>query len=111
MSTPNPPTIRALDRRECEEILARNHVGRLAYTRDGHVDIEPLHYVYSDGWIYGRTSHGAKWNAVTYTWAPVAFEVDEVAGLFDWRSVVLHGGFYAIPQDGAEWEQAEWRRG
>ncbi|HYH83585.1 MAG TPA: pyridoxamine 5'-phosphate oxidase family protein [Longimicrobium sp.] len=111
MSTPTPPTIRALDRRECEEILARNHVGRLAYTRQGHVDIEPLHYVYSDGWIYGRTSHGAKMDAVSYTWAPVAFEVDEVEGLFHWRSVVLHGGFYAIPEDGAEWEQAEWRRG
>jgi hypothetical protein len=110
MST-QPPAIRALDRRECEEILARNHVGRLAYSREGHVDIEPLHYVYHEGWIYGRTSHGAKTDAVGHTWAPVAFEVDEVEGLFQWRSVVLHGGFYSIPEEGAEWEQAEWRRG
>ena len=105
------PTIRPLDRSECEAILARNHVGRLAYTRDGHVDIEPLHYVFYDGWIYGRTSHGTKMDAVGYTWSPVAFEVDEIEGLFQWRSVVVHGGFYAIPEQGAEWERAEWRHG
>lgn len=109
MST--PPTIRTLDRGECEAILARNHVGRLAYTRDNHVDIEPLHYVFHDGWIYGRTSHGAKMESVGYTWSPVALEVDEVEGLFQWRSVVVHGGFYVIPEQGAEWEEDEWRRG
>ena len=86
-------------------------MGRLAYTRDNHVDIEPLHYVFHEGWIYGRTSHGTKMDAVGYTWSPVAFEVDEIEGLFQWRSVVAHGGFYAIPEQGAEWEQAEWRRG
>ncbi|HEX8830711.1 MAG TPA: pyridoxamine 5'-phosphate oxidase family protein [Longimicrobium sp.] len=111
MSTPQAPAIRALDRRECEEILARNHVGRLAYTHEGRVDIEPLHYVFHDGWIYGRTSHGAKMDAVGYTWSPVAFEVDEIEEIFRWRSVVVHGGFYTIPEQGAEWEQDEWRRG
>jgi nitroimidazol reductase NimA-like FMN-containing flavoprotein (pyridoxamine 5'-phosphate oxidase superfamily) len=111
MSTPQPPAIRSLDRRECEEILARNHVGRLAFTWEGRVDIEPLHYAYHDGWIYGRTSHGHKMDAVGYTWSPVAFEVDEVEEIFRWRSVVVHGGFYALPEQGAEWEQEEWRRG
>lgn len=111
MSTAHPPSIRALDKDACTEILARNHVGRLAYTRDAHVDIVPLHYVYHDGWIYGRTSHGSKMDSVGYTWSPVAFEVDEVEALFQWRSVVVHGGFYTIPEEGAAWEQEEWRRG
>jgi len=111
MSTPQAPTIRALDRRECEEILARNHVGRLAYTRENRVDIEPLHYVHHDGWLYGRTSQGHKMDAMGYTWSPVAFEVDEIEEIFRWRSVVVHGGFYTIPGDGAEWEREEWRRG
>lgn len=105
------PGFRALDREECEAILARNHVGRLAWARDSHVDIQPLHYVYDAGWIYGRTSHGAKLEATGTTWWPVAFEVDEVEGLFRWRSVVVHGGFYTLDQAGAEWERGEWRRG
>jgi nitroimidazol reductase NimA-like FMN-containing flavoprotein (pyridoxamine 5'-phosphate oxidase superfamily) len=109
--SPTQPVIRALDRAECEQILARNHVGRLAYAWQNHVDIEPLHYVFHDGWIYGRTSHGAKMEAVGYTWWPVAFEVDEVQEIFRWRSVVVHGGFYTIPAEGSEWEAEEWRHG
>jgi len=111
MSSTRAPRIRTLDRAEIDAILARNHVGRLAYAWKNHVDIEPLHYVYDGGWIYGRTSAGAKLEATGETWAPVAFEVDEVEAIFSWRSVVIHGGFYVLPADGAEWEQAEWRRG
>jgi nitroimidazol reductase NimA-like FMN-containing flavoprotein (pyridoxamine 5'-phosphate oxidase superfamily) len=29
----------------------------------------------------------------------VAVEVDEISGLFDWRSVVIHGGFYPLAPD------------
>jgi uncharacterized protein len=111
MTTRRAPRIRELGREEIDAILARNHVGRLAYAWQNHVDIEPLHYVYDGGWIYGRTSHGAKMEATGYAWSPVAFEVDEIEGLFRWRSVVVHGGFYTLPQKGAEWEEAEWKRG
>ncbi|MBB4639321.1 pyridoxamine 5'-phosphate oxidase family protein [Longimicrobium terrae] len=107
----NQPQIRALDRDECEAILSRNHVGRLAFSRQNRVDIEPLHYVFADGWLYGRTSHGAKLQATGDEWWPVAFEVDEVEGIFQWRSVVVHGGFYPMDEHGAEWEQTEWHRG
>lgn len=110
--TPRPrPRFRALTREESAAVLARNHVGRLAYTWQNHVDIEPLHYVYHEGWIYGRTSPGAKLDATGLAWCPVAFEVDEVEALFRWRSVVVRGGFYALDEHGAEWEQAEWRTG
>jgi hypothetical protein len=33
-------------------------------------------------------------------------EVDEVEVLFQGRSVVVHDGFYAIPEDGPEWQEA-----
>lgn len=111
MSAVPIPRFRELTPEEIEAVLTRNHVGRLAYAWQNHVDIEPLHYVYDDGWIYGRTSHGGKLDRTGYTWAPVAFEVDEIEGMFRWRSVVVHGGFYTIPEDGAAWEQAEWKRG
>ncbi|MGI9190032.1 MAG: pyridoxamine 5'-phosphate oxidase family protein [Longimicrobiaceae bacterium] len=104
--------IRSLDREEIEEILARNHVGRLAYAKGNRVDIEPLHYVYDVGWIYGRTSPGTKIETTGTEWWPVAFEVDEVKGIFEWRSVVVHGGFYTIPREGWTTAQREtWMRG
>lgn len=111
MSVPARPQFRELSRPECDAILARNHVGRLAYATRNRVDIEPLHYVYADGWIYGRTSAGAKLETTGHGWWPVVFEVDEVEGLFSWRSVVVRGGFYTVDGEGAAWEQTEWARG
>lgn len=110
MSTRTQPRIRTMDPAECSAVLARNHVGRLAYARGNRVDIEPIHYVFHDGWLYGRTSHGAKLEATGYSWWPVAFEVDEVEALFRWRSVVVHGGFYTIPEEGVAGEHEEWER-
>lgn len=111
MTTTAKPVFRELDHAECEAILARNHVGRLAYGRGNRVDIEPLHYVYADGWIVGRTSAGSKIDTTGFSWWPVAFEVDEVDNLFRWRSVVVHGGFYPIPYHGVRREVEEWNSG
>jgi uncharacterized protein len=98
MPSASRPTIRDLSRAECEAILARNHVGRIAYAGEGRVDIEPLNYAYADGWIYCRTSRGVKVAIIEHhRW--VAFEVDEVDGLFDWRSVVVRGAVYFLNSD------------
>jgi nitroimidazol reductase NimA-like FMN-containing flavoprotein (pyridoxamine 5'-phosphate oxidase superfamily) len=111
MSTMQQPRIRRLDAEQCKEILARNHVGRIAYAWKNHVDIQPLHYVYDGQWLYGRTSPGTKLDVTGDQWWPVAFEVDEVQGIFEWRSVVVHGGFYAIDEDGPEWEETAFNKG
>ncbi len=59
------------------------------------MDIEPISYVLSDGWLYARTSPGTKLTVVQHhPW--VAFEVDEIRSRFDWRSVVVHGTIYFI---------------
>ncbi len=96
------PVMRELSRAESDAILARNHVGRLAYAIGNHVEVQPVNYVYSDGWLYGRTSYGRKYDVVgdnQYQWWPVAFEVDEVEDIFNWRSVVVQGGFYLIDEE------------
>ncbi len=104
------PTIRELTRIECEEVLRRNIVGRVAFAFDRRVEIRPIHYVYEDGWLYGRTSPGDKIDMWRHSrW--VAFEVDEVRGVFDWTSVLVHGGLYLVSPDGSQgdpgvWEQA-----
>lgn len=105
MSSTARPHFHALDEAEIWAILARNHIGRIAYAFHDHVDILPVHYIYSDGWIYGRTSPGEKLATLAHhRW--VAFEVDEIQGLYDWRSVVAHGAFYQLSPDDPAWTHA-----
>ncbi len=84
------PTFSVLDRPTIDALLTRQHVARLAYSRRDRVDIEPIHYVYRDGWIYARTQPGTKLSTVIHNpW--VAIEVDEIRAFFDWESVVVRG--------------------
>lgn len=113
MPTTAQPRFRALERPEIDALLARKHVGRLAYGHGARVDVQPIHYVYDDGWIYGRTSRGEKYATVGENWSgwwPVAFEVDEVEHLFRWRSVVVHGGFYLVDPEGSAADREAWAR-
>ena len=103
------PMYRQLDENECEAVLSRQQVGRLAFVASNRVDIEPIHYVYRGRWIFGRTSEGAKVRALEHhPW--VAFEVDEVDSPFDWRSVVVHGSIHFLPSDGSPIEREEFAR-
>ncbi len=90
--------IREIDSLDAEDVLRRNDVGRIAFLSGGEVFIEPIHFAWDEGAVYGRTAPGAKLSAVQKN-PIVAFEVDEVSGRFDWRSVVVRGPFYRIPQE------------
>jgi nitroimidazol reductase NimA-like FMN-containing flavoprotein (pyridoxamine 5'-phosphate oxidase superfamily) len=84
------PRFTSLARPAIDALLARHHVARLAYSRRDRVDIEPIHYVYTDGWLYLRTQPGTKLATLVHNpW--VAVEVDEVRDLFAWQSVVARG--------------------
>ena len=94
------PTFRDLTREESETLLARNHVGRIAFSFHDSVDIRPIHYVMDDGWLYGRTSPGDMLVTLRHNqW--MAFEVDEVKGPLDWKSVVVRGTFYLLRNEGS----------
>jgi len=100
---------RDLSREETDALLLRNKVGRLAFTFHDRVDIQPIHYVYERGWIYGRTSLGEKIATLEHNrW--VAFEVDEVEDTFDWRSVVVHGSLWKLPPRGSPHAEELWTR-
>ena len=104
------PTFRVLDLSECEALLGRHHVGRIAYTFHDRVDIEPIHYVFEHGRIFGRMQFGRKIETLAHDpW--VAFEVDEVDGLFDWRSVVVHGRIVFPDPHGSPEDQLQHARG
>lgn len=100
VSPPSPEFVR-LDEPEARAVLARNHVGRVAYSFRDRVDIEPIHYVVDGNWIYGRTSIGTKLATLAHhPWC--AFEVDEVRDTFDWESAVVKGTFHLLdPQVGS----------
>ena len=86
------PRFAELSERSARALLARNHVGRLAFSFKNRVDIQPIHYVYDDEYLFGRTGVGSKLVSLAHQpWCAV--EVDEVHGLFQWDSVVVHGSF------------------
>ncbi len=97
------PVMRDLTKGETESLLTRNHVGRIAYSFHDSVDIRPIHYVFDEGWLFGRTSQGDKLVTLRHNqW--VAFEADEVNGPLDWESVVAHGTFYRLDPEGSEYD-------
>ena len=94
-------TLGELDHSSSDAVLRRNHVGRIAFSFHDRVDIEPIAYVYADGWIYGRTSAGTKLTTLQHhPW--VAFEVDEIESMVEWRSVVVHGTVYFLSPSGGD---------
>jgi nitroimidazol reductase NimA-like FMN-containing flavoprotein (pyridoxamine 5'-phosphate oxidase superfamily) len=104
------PVFRNLTKKECTALLARNHVGRIAFSLRDSVDMRPLHYVADSGWLFGRTSEGDKLIKLRHNrW--VAFEVDEIEGPLDWKSVVVHGTFYELRQEGSVHDQKLYERG
>jgi hypothetical protein len=94
------PSFRDLTFDEIEEMLLTHRFGRLAFTFHDRVDIEPIHFVYEEGWVYARTGPGTKLTVLAHhPW--VAFEIDDVRGSFDWRSVVVKGTVYFVEPNGS----------
>jgi nitroimidazol reductase NimA-like FMN-containing flavoprotein (pyridoxamine 5'-phosphate oxidase superfamily) len=107
---PARPSTRDLSEDEIEALLKRNHVGRIAFSFHDQPDVRPVHYVFENGWLFGRTSLGNKLETLRHNqW--VAFEVDEVEGPFDWQSAIVRGGFYRFDRDGNEYDVRLYARG
>ena len=109
-TSPDAPRFGTLTQHECTRLLAAGHIGRLAFSFHDRVDIQPIHYVFDAGWIYGRTTVGSKIETLAHNrW--VAFETDVARGVFDWESVVVRGSFHqldpaASPVDAAAYAHA-----
>jgi nitroimidazol reductase NimA-like FMN-containing flavoprotein (pyridoxamine 5'-phosphate oxidase superfamily) len=95
------PVFHELTHDESYALLARNYIGRIAYTFHDRVGIEPIGYIAEPDRIYLRTSWGSKMATIAHhPW--VAFEVDEVEGPFDWRSVVVRGTAVVLHPNGSD---------
>ena len=94
MST-DKPVFRDLSEEEVQAMLRAHTYGRLAFAFHDRVDIEPIHYVYESGWLFCRSAPGSKITTLRHhPW--VAFEIDDVRGPFEWRSVVVKGAVYFL---------------
>jgi nitroimidazol reductase NimA-like FMN-containing flavoprotein (pyridoxamine 5'-phosphate oxidase superfamily) len=102
------PVFSDLSRDECEALLSRLSIGRLAFVFRDRVDVEPIHFVFDNGRIFFRTAPGSKLTTLLHhPW--VALEVDDVRGMFDWRSVVVHGTVYLLSEAGSDADKAAYR--
>jgi len=83
---------------ECQDLLGRNHFGRLGFMDQVGVMpmIIPVNYLFHDGKVVFRTDPGSKLNAALHE-AGVAFEVDGIdeAQKTGW-SVVVRGHVEAV---------------
>lgn len=104
------PLVRELSRSAIEVVLRRNGVGRIAYVLEERVEVEPIHFAFADGCIYGRTAQGAKLRTVQHD-RTITFHVDEVDGVLAWRSIVARGRVTMLPLDPTEQEREQWKEG
>jgi nitroimidazol reductase NimA-like FMN-containing flavoprotein (pyridoxamine 5'-phosphate oxidase superfamily) len=92
--------LKAIDREAAEALLRRHHVGRMAFAHHDRVTIHLVNYVFADGWIYARMRTDDDVVTLRHNqW--VAFEVDEVDGIYDWRSVTARGSVHFLPDPSA----------
>lgn len=70
--------LEVLSSAECLDLAAGRPVGRIAFVRDGGVDVFPVNHCVVDRSVAFRTAGGAKFTAA-FRGSVVAFEVDSYA--------------------------------
>jgi nitroimidazol reductase NimA-like FMN-containing flavoprotein (pyridoxamine 5'-phosphate oxidase superfamily) len=85
---------------EIEDVLRTATIGRIGCRDDDSVYVVPISFVYADGYAYAHSAEGRKLTLMRAT-PEVCFEVEDVRGLSDWRSVVARGAFEELHGDDA----------
>ena len=90
--------MRDLTADETKEVLRAQETGRLGvYDPEHHrVYIVPISYVYSDGVLYFHSAPGVKLELLHAQADSVCFQVDDIADIGDWKSVIAWGHFAEI---------------
>ena len=88
---------------EIDQLLRRQTVGRLAVTLNDRPYVVPIAYAYDGASVYAYSGPGRKVDVMREQ-PVVCFEVDEMRGPGEWRSVVAEGRFEEITGDPARRE-------
>lgn len=83
---------------QCHEFLSRMDFGRLACVHDSQPYVVPIYVAYEPGRLYGFSTLGQKvqWMRAN---PRVCVEVDEVASLKSWCSVIMTGLYEELPNE------------
>lgn len=95
-----------LSTKEIEEILTKEHVGRIGCHANGRTYVVPTAYAYVGGVILGCTAPGLKTHLLRVN-SRCCFEVEQIADLSNWRSVIAQGNFQQIYGEEAEKAMAQ----
>jgi uncharacterized protein len=87
--------IKALDPVQIDNLISKQVIGRLGCHADGEIYVVPIGYVYDGEYIYGHTYEGRKIQMMRKN-PEICFEVDDLADLGNWKSVIAWGHFEEI---------------
>jgi nitroimidazol reductase NimA-like FMN-containing flavoprotein (pyridoxamine 5'-phosphate oxidase superfamily) len=84
-----------LNEKQIEALLKRQVTGRIGCTEAGVPYIVPVNYVYDGKQILSHSTPGKKIDMMRKN-PRVCFQVDEIANIFNWQSVIAWGRFEEI---------------
>lgn len=87
-----------LDKKEIEEVIGQNIVGRLGCHADGKTYVVPISYAYDGQYIYVHTFEGLKISMMRKN-PNVCFQVDSFDDMADWKSVIAWGVFEELTDE------------
>jgi uncharacterized protein len=83
---------------EIEETLKEHVVGRLGCHANNITYIVPISFAYDGKYIYGHTDEGMKIKLMRQN-PSVCFEVDSLANMANWKSVICQGVFEELANE------------
>jgi len=81
-----------LNETEIEHLLTSQVLGRIGCHADGRTYVVPISFAYDGKYIYGHTEEGMKIDMMRRNPA-VCFEVDTLANMANWQSIICQGEF------------------
>ena len=81
-----------LNKDEIETVLRSQMIGRIGCHAEGRTYVVPITYAYDGECIYGHSADGLKIRTMRAN-PEVCFEVEHIAEMAHWRSVVAWGRF------------------
>lgn len=90
-----------IPRAQMNEILERNFLGHLGCAHKDEVYVVPITYAFESPFLYGYSWGGKKVELMRKN-PHVCLEVDEVIGVFNWKSVIVTGLYEELKGEAAD---------